>query len=318
VSASFEVAVLVGSLRKASISRRVAEALIELQPASLRCSIVEIGDLPIYNQDLDPDPPASWSRLRSQIQGSDAVLFVTPEYNRSIPGGLKNAMDVASRPEGKNVLAGRAAGVVSVTPYKLGAFGANHALRQALVFLDMPVLQQPEAYIGGAADLFDESGSLKNKDTKALFEKFMGALAQWVATTSRGAAARSFEAFMQQRSRVAEAYAGGDSKPLDAIVTGMDPASFFSPKGDSEQGAKAVAARYRHDASSFSPGGSSRLEIHQQAACGNAAWWTGLQIAEVRMKGKDQSVPMTLRITEAFRFEDGGWKLVHRHADPMK
>jgi len=318
VSATFQVAVLVGSLRKASISRIVAKALIELQPASLRCSLVEIGDLPIYNQDLDTDPPASWSRLRSQIQGSDAVLFVTPEYNRSIPGGLKNAMDVASRPEGKNVLAGLAAGVVSVTPYKLGAFGANHALRQALVFLDMPVLQQPEAYIGGAADLFDASGSLKNKDTKALFEKFMGAFAKWVATTSRGAASRSFEAFMQQRSQAAEAYVGGDSKPLDAIVTGEDPATFFSPKGDSEQGAKAVAARYRHDAGSFSPGGTSRLEIHQQAASGDIGWWTGLQIADVHMKGKEQPVPMTLRVTEAFRFEGGGWKLVHRHADPAK
>jgi len=183
----FDVAVLVGSLRRDSLSRKVARALSEVAPPALRCSVVEIGDLPLYNEDLETDdPPASWVRFREQVRQAQAVLFVTPEYNRSVPGGLKNAIDVGSRPEGKNVFGGLAAGVVSVTPYKLGAFGANHALRQALVFLDMPVLQQPEVYVGGAAELFDEAGSLRNEKTRELFTGFMKAFGAWIATV-RGA-----------------------------------------------------------------------------------------------------------------------------------
>jgi NAD(P)H-dependent FMN reductase len=183
----FEVAVLVGSLRRDSLSRKVAGALSALAPPALRCSTVEIGDLPLYNEDLDNgDPPPSWSRFRAQLRQTQAVLFVTPEYNRSVPGGLKNAIDVGSRPEGKSVFRGLAAGVVSVTPYKLGAFGANHALRQSLVFLDMPVLQQPELYIGGAAELFDEAGALRNEKTRELFTAFMKAFGDWIGTVRRG------------------------------------------------------------------------------------------------------------------------------------
>ncbi len=133
-----KVAVLVGSLRKASYTRMVAKSLIALAPKSLDCTIVEIGDLPLYNEDLDQaGPPPEWSRLREQIKSRDAILFLTPEYNRSIPGGLKNAIDVGSRPSGQSVFDGLPAGVVSVTPYKMGAFGANHALRQTFVFLNM-------------------------------------------------------------------------------------------------------------------------------------------------------------------------------------
>lgn len=187
----FGVAILVGSLRRDSLSRKVAGALTTLAPAALRCSQVEIGDLPLYNEDLDGrDPPPSWTRFRSQLSQAQAVLFVTPEYNRSVPGGLKNAIDVGSRPEGKSVFRGLAAGVVSVTPYKLGAFGANHALRQSLVFLDMPVLQQPEVYVGGAGALFDEAGALRNEETNALFTAFMKAFGEWIATIRREAAAR--------------------------------------------------------------------------------------------------------------------------------
>lgn len=147
MSKSASVAVCIGSLRKASFSRKVANALIAQAPASLSCRIVEIGDLPLYNEDLDGDPPESWTRFRSEIANSDAILFVTPEYNRSMPGCLKNAVDVGSRPAGKNLFDGLPAAVVSVTPYKLGAFGANHALRQTFVFLNLLVMQQPEAYI---------------------------------------------------------------------------------------------------------------------------------------------------------------------------
>jgi chromate reductase len=116
MSEIFSVAVVVGSLRAESYSRKMARALMSLAPPSLTCHIVEIGDLPLYNEDLDEKPPASWERFRGLIRAADAVLFVTPEYNRSIPGGLKNATDIGSRPQGKNVFDGMPAGVVSVTP----------------------------------------------------------------------------------------------------------------------------------------------------------------------------------------------------------
>jgi NAD(P)H-dependent FMN reductase len=124
--ADVKVALLVGSLRKASLTRKVANALITVAPSSLKCSFAEIGDLPLYNEDLEPDAPAPWTRFRSEMRNRDAVLFLTPEYNRSVPGSLKNAIDVGSRPSGKSVFDGVPAGVVSVTPYRLGAFGANH------------------------------------------------------------------------------------------------------------------------------------------------------------------------------------------------
>ena len=175
-----KVAVLVGSLRKGSYTRMVAKALIASAPKSLECSIIEIGDLPLYNEDLDKGAPPEWAGLREQIESRDAILFVTPEYNRSIPGGLKNAIDVGSRPYGQSVFDGLPAGVISVSPSKLGAFGANHALRQTFVFLNMRVMQQPEAYIGEAADLFDGSGELKNAQTREFLGKFMAAFADWI------------------------------------------------------------------------------------------------------------------------------------------
>jgi len=184
MTASFKVAILVGSLRKDSLTRKVAKALIETAPDSLACSIVEIGDLPVYNEDLEADAPAPWTRFRQEIAVAQAVIFATPEYNRSVPGGLKNAVDVGSRPANKSVWKGKPAGVVSVTPYKLGAFGANHALRQAFVFLDMPAMQQPETYISGAADLFGADGKLKSDETQQFLAKFMQAFARWIEVTT--------------------------------------------------------------------------------------------------------------------------------------
>jgi NAD(P)H-dependent FMN reductase len=182
MSQSAPVAVIVGSLRKGSLSRMVAQALIARAPEGIGGRILEIGDLPLYNEDLDPGPPEPWARFRKEVSQSRAVLFVTPEYNRSIPGCLKNAVDVGSRPQGKSVWSGLPAGVVSVTPYKLGAFGANHALRQTFVFLDMPVMQQPEAYIGGAAELFGAGGEVKNADTDMFLKDFMESFAAWIRT----------------------------------------------------------------------------------------------------------------------------------------
>jgi NAD(P)H-dependent FMN reductase len=181
------VAVIVGSLRKESYSRKVANGLAALAPKSLNCQFVEIGDLPLYNEDAEENPPAAWTRFRDAIRKADGVLFATPEYNRSVPGVLKNAIDVGSRPQGKSVWDGLPAAVVSVTPYKLGAFGANHALRQCFVFLNMPVLQQPEVYIGGVAELLDKDGRIVNGGTIALLTKFMAAFENWIAATGRRA-----------------------------------------------------------------------------------------------------------------------------------
>ena len=160
-----KVALIVGSLRAASFSRQIANALIKVAPPTLTCRIVEIGELTLYNQDLDDSPPAPWAAFRAALRQSDAILFVTPEYNRSVPGVLKNALDIASRPGGQSVLNGLPAAVVSVTPHKLGAFGANQALRQTFVFLNMPVMQQPEAYIGDVGSLLDDAGKPKDDKT---------------------------------------------------------------------------------------------------------------------------------------------------------
>ena len=186
MNGTWKVAVLVGSLRKASFSRLVANALADLSPPELTLEQVEIGDLELYNQDFDDRHmiPDSWRRFREQMAECDAVLFVTPEYNRSVPAVLKNAIDVGSRPYGQSVWSGKPAGIVSVTPGALGAFGANHHLRQSLVFLDMPTMQQPEAYISGAGALFDDVGRLTDDKTRAFLRKFMDSFAGWAERTA--------------------------------------------------------------------------------------------------------------------------------------
>jgi chromate reductase, NAD(P)H dehydrogenase (quinone) len=155
MSSQRKVAVFVGSLRKNSYNRMIARALAALAPQGLHLEIVEIGQLPLYNQDGDDDgaPAPEWTALREKIKAADGVLFVTPEYNRSIPGVLKNAIDVGSRPYGHSAWDGKPGAVVSVSPGAIGAFGANHHLRQSCVFLNMPMMQQPEAYIGNATTL---------------------------------------------------------------------------------------------------------------------------------------------------------------------
>ena len=175
-----KVAVVVGSIRRDSFNRKLALALPKLTPDSLQLTIAEIAQLPLYNQDDDANPPAPSVAFKKQIQEADAVLFVTPEYNRSVPGVLKNAIDIASRPYGHSAWNGKPGAVISLSPGAIGGFGANHHLRQSLVFLNVPVLQQPEAYIGGAADLFDEAGGIKKPDTQEFLRKFMGAFAGWI------------------------------------------------------------------------------------------------------------------------------------------
>jgi chromate reductase len=180
-----DVAVFVGSLRKESYNRKMAHALAGLAPESLKLEIIEIGHLPLYNQDHDADPPAVYVALRKRIKAADAVLFVTPEYNRSVPAVLKNAVDAGSRPYGANSWDGKPGAVVSVAGGGIGAFGANHHLRQSLVFLNVLTMQQPEAYIGGAATLFDPAGAIANETTREFLRKFMAAYAAWIETILR-------------------------------------------------------------------------------------------------------------------------------------
>lgn len=184
MSAQRDVAVIVGSLRKDSFNRKMALALAALAPPSLKLSIVEIGDLPLYNQDSDAAPPAVYTAFRDRIKAADAVLFVTPEHNRSVPGALKNAIDVGSRPYGSSAWNGKPAAVISVSVGAVGGFGANHHLRQSLMFLNMPTMAQPEAYIGGAGGLFADDGSIKVDATRDFAKKFIDAFAAWIETHS--------------------------------------------------------------------------------------------------------------------------------------
>jgi chromate reductase len=182
------VAVVVGSLRKDSLNRRLAKAIVASPPPGLSFEIVEIGQLPLYNQDDDANPPDASVAFKRKIAAADAVLFVTPEYNRSMPGVLKNAIDVGSRPYGQSAWNEKPAGVISVSPGAIGGFGANQHLRQSLVFLNMPALQQPEAYIGGAGDLFDDAGAIKKPETKQFVDKFVAAFADWIERTAKKSA----------------------------------------------------------------------------------------------------------------------------------
>ena len=181
------IAIVVGSLREASLNRKVAKAMCAASPDSLNCHIVEIGDLPLYDQDLDSDPPEAWRRFREEIARADGVLFVTPEYNRSIPGVLKNAIDVGSRPYGKSVWAKKPAAIVTASPSALGGFGCNHHLRQCAVFLDMPMMQQPEAYLGHVSDeKFGEDGSITDASLAKLLKTLSTAFVGWVDLIKAG------------------------------------------------------------------------------------------------------------------------------------
>jgi chromate reductase len=177
-----KVGVLVGSLRRESWSRKIAKAMMLQSPASMVMEGVAIDDLPIYNQDWDDTgyPPQPWTALREKIKSYDAFVFVTPEYNRSVPAVLKNALDVASRPHVKNAWSGKPGGVISVSPGSIGGFGANYHIKQTLACLNVAVMPQPEAYIGNASSLFDADGVLTDSHTLGLLKKFLAAFAVWI------------------------------------------------------------------------------------------------------------------------------------------
>lgn len=185
-----KIAIVVGSLRKGSVNRKVARAMCSIAADRLDCTIVEIGNLALFNQDIEANPPAEWVAFKQAIAAADGVLFVTPEYNRTIPGALKNAIDVGSRPYGKSAWEKKPAAIVTASPGGIGGFGCNHQLRQACVFLDMPVMQQPEAYLGGVTDKsFAEDGSIADPALAKVVKRLATAFADWVGLIRSGRAA---------------------------------------------------------------------------------------------------------------------------------
>lgn len=178
-----KIGVIVGSLRKQSFSKAIANAMKEMFPEGYDAKFINISDLPIFNQDFEDgelEEPASYSRFRNDVKDVDAVLFVTPEYNRSTPAVLKNALDVGSRPYGQSVWDKKPAAVVSVSPGAPGAFGSNHHLRQSLVFLNMPTLQQPEAYLGNVMNYLDDNGQVNNDNTKQFLQSIVDAFVELI------------------------------------------------------------------------------------------------------------------------------------------
>lgn len=175
----YQIALIVGSLRRESINRKFAEALVRLAPAEFSFKHVEIGDLPLYNQDEEGNPPDSVKRLKDEIKSASGVLFVTPEYNRSIPGVLKNAIDHASRPYGQSAWAGKPAGVIGVSPGAIGTAMAQQHLRNMLAYLDMPTLGQPEAFVQLKEGLYDEAGNI-GSGSKQFLQGWMDRYVDWV------------------------------------------------------------------------------------------------------------------------------------------
>jgi chromate reductase len=174
------VAVLVGSLRKESFSLKIANAFAKIAPSSLKLEIVTLHDLSFFNQDLEATPPADWIKFRETIQKADAVLFVTPEYNRSVSGVLKNAIDVGSRPYGKSSFAGKPTGIVSNSPGPLGGVAAAMHLKSILPGISGPIMQQPEIYLNGVGDAFDDKGHLTKESLEKVLKAYIDAFAAWV------------------------------------------------------------------------------------------------------------------------------------------
>ncbi|HEU4626254.1 MAG TPA: NAD(P)H-dependent oxidoreductase [Steroidobacteraceae bacterium] len=177
----YKVGLIVGSLRKGAYTRMLGEATKELAPPSWTLIDIGIGDLPLYNMDLETDtPPPAWTAFRKAVAASDGVLFITPEFNRGMPGALKNALDVGSRPWGHSVWNGKPTAVMSLTPGPLGAMAAHQQLRHTLSILNSPTLPGPEVYMPGAATLFDEAGKLKNEETKKIVTTLLQAFDKWI------------------------------------------------------------------------------------------------------------------------------------------
>jgi chromate reductase, NAD(P)H dehydrogenase (quinone) len=185
MSSSTNVAVIVGSLRKQSINRKLANTLLEIAQPTLALEIVEIGQLSLYNQDDEANPPAPWVTFRERVAAAGAVLFVTPEYNRSIPGVLKNAIDVASRPYVKNAWDGKPGALVSASPGAAGGTCGSQHLRQSMMAVNISAMPQPEIYLSRADKLFDEQGRLLDDSTRKFLASFIAAFAIWIDRFAR-------------------------------------------------------------------------------------------------------------------------------------
>jgi chromate reductase, NAD(P)H dehydrogenase (quinone) len=174
------IVVIVGSLRKESFTLKIANALAKLAPASLKLDVVTLNGISFFNQDLEAAPPADWTAFREKIQKSDGVIFVTPEYNRAIPGVLKNAIDVASRPYGKSSFIGKPTGIISNSPGPLGGVSAAKTLQNILPGITGPILGQPEIYLNGVGDAFDDKGELTKESLKTVLKQYIDAYATFV------------------------------------------------------------------------------------------------------------------------------------------
>jgi chromate reductase, NAD(P)H dehydrogenase (quinone) len=174
------IAVIVGSLRKESFSLKIANALAKLAPASIKLEIVNLHDISFFNQDLEANPPADWLKFRETLQKSDGVLFVTPEYNRSIPGVLKNAIDVGSRPYGKSSFLGKPTGLISNSPGPLGGVSAAKHLQNMLPGISGSIMGQPEIYLNGIGDAFDDKGQLAKESLRPVLQAYIDAYAAFV------------------------------------------------------------------------------------------------------------------------------------------
>ena len=181
----YSVVVLVGSLRKESFTLKIANALAKLAPDSVKLNVVTLHDISFFNQDLEATPPADWLAFREKLQKSNGVLFVTPEYNRSIPGVLKNAIDVGSRPYGKSSFNGKPVGIVSNSPGPLGGVSAAKHLQNILPGISGPILQQPEIYLNGVGDAFDDKGELIKESLQKVLKQYIDAYAAHVETHNK-------------------------------------------------------------------------------------------------------------------------------------
>ena len=178
--ATYNVVAIVGSLRKESFTLKIAKALAKLAPDTLKLNVVTLHGISFFNQDLEANPPADWLAFRDKLQQSNGVLFVTPEYNRSIPGVLKNAIDVGSRPYGKSSVLGRPIGIVSNSPGPLGGVSAAMNLKQSLPGYSGPIMQHPEIYLTAVGDAFDDKGELIKESLQKVMKQYIDAFAAFV------------------------------------------------------------------------------------------------------------------------------------------
>lgn len=182
------IGIIVGSERKGSYSRSIAEALVGYMGGRVESVYIDIGNLPMFSQDYDDEgnTPGEWVKFRELIGEMDGFLFVTPEYNRSFPAVIKNALDIASRPQGQNLWSGKPGAIVSVSPGRIGGFGANHHLRQCASFLNIFMMQQPEAYVGEVTGMLDENGRVAGERAERFLRGIADGVVDWMRRFSRG------------------------------------------------------------------------------------------------------------------------------------